>query len=121
MPLHVRSQKDQGQNYLIELKGSIDSDTSARLQEELKKVETAGAQSISLNCGGVDYISSMGMGILVNGMKTFKERQASFLLFGLQPQVRKVFDIMRLTSIFEVLDSLEEAERYVQEHRRIPS
>ena len=106
---------------MVELKGSIDSDTSMYLQEELKKVETAGARSVSLNCGGVDYISSAGMGVLINGMKTLKERQAPFLLFDLQPQVLKVLDIMRLTSIFEVLGSRSEAEHYLQEHRRISS
>lgn len=121
MPLHIRSQKDQDLNYVIELKGSIDSDTSMHLQEELKKVETAGARSVNLNCGGVDYISSAGMGVLINVMKALKERQALFILFGLQPQVRKVLDVMRLTAIFEVLNSQLEVEHYLQDHSRIPS
>src|SRR3989338_7558933 len=121
MPLHIKLQNDPEQNFFIELKGSIDSDTSIHLEEELKKVKTAGARSVSLNFGDVDYISSAGMGVLINGMKTLKERQAPFLLFDLQPQVLKVLDIMRLTSIFEVLGSRSEAEHYLQEHRRISS
>lgn len=121
MPLHIRSEKDNEQNHLIELKGSLDSDTYTHLEDELKKAENTGARSVSLSFSNVDYVSSIGMRVLIDGMKALKARQAPFLLFGLQPEVRKVFDIMRLTSVFEVLGSRSEVDHYLQEHCRIPS
>ena len=121
MPLHISSQKDQDKNYVIELKGSIDSDTYAHLRDELKRAEAAGARSVSLNFCGVDYISSIGIKVLIDGMKALKERKSPFLLFDLQPQVRKVLDVMRLTLIFDILGSHSEAEQYLQEHYRVLS
>lgn len=121
MPLHIRSEKDHDQNYLFELKGSIDSDTYGNLDNEIKKAEAAGARSVSLNFGDVDYVSSIGIRVLIDGMKILKNRKSPFLLFGLQPQVKKVLEIMRLTSVLEVLDSRSDVNHYLQEHCSIPS
>jgi len=114
LTLHIRSEQDAHSHCFIELRGAIDNDSYQQLENVLKKAEDKKARSVNLIATDVDYVSSIGMRVLISGLKTLQARKAPFVIIDLQPQVRKVFDIMKLTSLFAVFDTVEDAQNYLQ-------
>ncbi len=80
-------------------RGRVDSATSPALDERLAGLAGA-APALVLDFAGVDYISSIGLRVLLKAAKTAKEAKTRLSIAGLQPHVREVFDISGFSSIF---------------------
>ena len=64
----------------------------------------ADASSVVIDLGGVDFIDSAGVGVLVAVYKTMRSRGGRARYCGLRPGVRAVLAIIRLDEIFEIAD-----------------
>jgi anti-anti-sigma factor len=62
----------------------------------------------------VTYMNSTAIGILVNSHTTIKKYGGKFILTGINKGIQNIFIITKLTLIFEVADSLKEAEEKIQ-------
>ena len=93
---------DDDEGCIIFLAGSIDMDFSRKLQFLLEaaiaKMLTGKRLLVDMN--GVNYISSTGVGAIVNAMTMAHSRAVRFSLRRLQPKVRAVFEILGLISFF---------------------
>ena len=67
------------------------------------------AQEVVLDLEGVESIDSAGLGELVLALLLAKEQDKSLKLAGVKPRVRDLFDLTRLSSVFEICPSVEEA------------
>ena len=52
---------------------------------------------IVVDLAGVDFIDSTGLGVVVGGLKRVRAQDGALVLARAEPQVRKVFEITRLT------------------------
>ena len=70
---------------------------------------------------GVDFITSMGVGILVKAKSSLTNDGGDIAMINLQPQVRKVFEIIRLLPTLNVFADREELDGYLGkvQHRMI--
>jgi anti-sigma B factor antagonist len=59
----------------------------------------------------LSFIDSTALGVLIVARKRFGEAGGEVRLVGLQPHIRKVFDITGLTESFPIHVSLDEAAR----------
>ena len=66
-----------------------------------------------LDMAGVDYITSSGIGTIVKAKTSLKRRGGNLAIINLQPQVEKVFEILRLIPVMEVFASREELDEYL--------
>jgi anti-sigma B factor antagonist len=109
MPLHV-VEKLMGDVLVLDARGRI---TLGRETEALRKqfqdVVDAGHKRIILNLAGVDYIDSAGLGALVAGSSSIRRAGGELKLVNLTDRIRGLMQITRLSTIFEVHDSLEKA------------
>jgi anti-anti-sigma factor len=55
------------------------------------------------------HIDSSGIGLLLDAMRRAKQRQARFILCGLNDAVRHVLERTRLNLLFEICPTFEEA------------
>lgn len=93
--------------------------TRGRIRDErgiLKKldglgnyIKFEGGRKIILDLSNLEYLSSAGVGVLVGLLKKSKAGAGDFKLCSLQEPIRELFELLRLTSIFEVYPSLDEA------------
>ena len=97
----------------MELKGSVDSDTYCNLQEKLSEVIDDNTKAVILDMGGVDYISSAGIGVVMSTKKLLQQKNANFAMVNLQPQIKKVFDVMKLLPVIDILNNMPEADKYI--------
>ena len=93
--------------------GSIDAESSAVLD---KKVESALEQQpdvVIFDLEFTDYINSMGVRVLIKTKKTMQKQGGKILFTHLQPQIKKVFDILNALPSLQVFTSIEELDNYL--------
>lgn len=93
---------------IVDVAGDIDMGTSPGLRkillEALKKIPR-----LVVNLSEVRYVDSSGIASLVEVLKESRDKGKRLILFGLNPAVREALQLTRLTRIFEIRDTEEEA------------
>lgn len=89
----VRSERE-GVAQIIELMGELDLDGAPRLEEALRHAEAGDAASIVVDLGGLDFIDSTGLRLLV--MASERMQDGRFSLLRGPKQVHRVFEITDL-------------------------
>ena len=58
-----------------------------------------------LDLRSVNYIDSSGLGVLISALKRTKENGGGAVkLLGVQPRVKAVLDVTRMTQVFDLVD-----------------
>ncbi len=119
MPLEVSSKEKEPGVCVVQPVGSLDSNTYMILQEHL---HTLFAQScpdiIIFDMEGVNFISSMGVRVIVKTGKRLREKDGKLLVSNLRPQIRMVFDIIRALPPERIFTSLQELDDYLAHMQR---
>ncbi len=115
MALEIKIIKKKDYVYVVELKGSLDTETSPLLQEELNEIIDEKTKTVLIDMKGVTYISSSGIGIIIGVKKKLKQKQANFAMIDLQPQIEKVFNAMKILPIVDIFDNMPEADKYIDQ------
>src|SRR5262245_4353775 len=90
---------------VVVARGEIDVATSPLLRSELASVLAAEPDELTLDLGGVGFVDSSGLGVMVGALKRLRETGGGrFAIAHPQDAVRKVFDITGLNSLFELSD-----------------
>jgi anti-sigma B factor antagonist len=111
MPLHI-VQKVTGSVMVLDVRGRITlgPETEA-LRLAIREAVAAGYTGIVLDLAGIDYIDSAGLGTLVASFASAKRAGGELKLANLTLRVRSLMQITRLSTVFEVYGSVEEARR----------
>jgi anti-anti-sigma factor len=92
--------------------GRIDHSSAVQLEQALAPVlkDAATAKApIVLDFTGVDYISSMGLRVLMMASKQMRAAGAPIAVAGLQPSVEEIFDIARYKFVVQVFPTFRAA------------
>ena len=98
--------------------GPIDTETSSTLDKEICRILAKTCKTLVLDMAGVDYITSSGIGIIAKTKATLKKNSGDLAMINLQPQVKKVFEIIRLLPALNVFASKEELDEYLGKVQR---
>ena len=79
------------------------------LRSKVGQLVLDGRKRIVLNLGDVDYIDSAGLGTLVSSAASARRAGGELKLVNLTKRVRDLMQITRLSTLFEVFDSVEKA------------
>ena len=112
MTLHVKVSKQREGYFVVTLRGKLDSQTAPECEAQLAPLLTGGAKVILLDLSFVDYISSMGVRLVLKTRKALEARQARLIMSNLQPQIAKVFEIARALPPQAIFASVAEADAY---------
>ena len=93
--------------------GSIDSNTSSLLEAKVDSILDGFTKTIIFDMEGVNYISSAGIRVIFKAQKALKQQDGQFLMTNLQPQVKKVFEIINALPTLKVFSSVQELDRYL--------
>lgn len=119
MPLTVTSTEKQAGVFVVSAFGSLDTLTYSSLEKKMDFLINGGsARVITLDMGSVDYISSMGVRVVLKARKDLHRRGGTFMLANLQPQVKRVFEIINALPSLQIFSSLEELDGYLTEMQR---
>jgi anti-anti-sigma factor len=113
MPLKVKSTTRGPGVVVVSPIGSIDANTYAVLDEKVDQVLQQNPDVIIFDMEFADYISSTGIRVLLKTKKALKETDGRMVFMNLQPQIQKVFDILKAIPTLKVFASIEELDQYL--------
>jgi anti-anti-sigma factor len=119
MTLAIHADPIHGRQQRVALSGRVDTHTYQELDQQLATLMgNAGLDHLILDLGGVDYISSAGVRSVFRARKTMTLRGGRVLVVNPQPQIRKVFDIVKAVPVSEVFTSVAELDAYLDKMQK---
>jgi len=97
--------------YLI-LDGELDAVGAPVLEQWLNK-SNVNIKTLVLNMQNLSFVSSAGLRVFAKGQKLMKQRNGQLLFVNVQPQVKKVFDIVKAVNVSEIFTSYDELDAYL--------
>lgn len=94
---------------VLKIDGRLDSNTSRELEEKVMGVITGGAKRVLMDFGGVDYINSSGLRVLLMAFQHLKRGGGVLHLCDIKDYMREVFEISGYTEIFPIFPGQAEA------------
>jgi anti-anti-sigma factor len=97
---------------LLSLSGRANHDSSDRFRERLMpliEAETAEYQKIVLDMSNVEYMSSVGLRVLMLAAKTSKKLDRLIVVAGLHSTMKEIFEISRFNMVFKTYDAVGDA------------
>jgi anti-anti-sigma factor len=103
----------------VALWGRLDTETAPALDERLGLLFASPAVTATLfDLGGLEYIGSAGIRVLVKTRKTLEARGGAVAVAHLQPAVRQVFDIVKALPSTDVFATDAELDAFLDTMRR---
>jgi anti-sigma B factor antagonist len=92
----------------------LDASMADRFKEEMAELVSDGGARLVLDLTGVKFIDSTGIGAVASVLKR-NGPKGRMMLCGVQPTVRKVFEITRFFKIIPAADTREAAVAALEE------
>jgi anti-anti-sigma factor len=107
------SQRDAGppgtKVKVVNVKGQLDAHTFLTLQKELETTLTADDPRLVLDCDGLDYISSAGLGVLKKMVREFRGKGGDIRLARVSDKIDNVMKLLGFSKVIKVFGGLDEA------------
>ena len=87
----------------------LDAHNSKELKDYLLERLENGEKELILDLTEVRFVDSSGLGALLSGHKNAGLREGRFALTGVQSRVQSMFELTRLTRVFEIYPGVEDA------------
>ncbi len=112
MSLKVTSREKSPGAFVVSPEGSLDTNTYHILEEKVDLLLDTSPGMIIFDLEKLDYISSMGIRVIAKAKKSLKKSGGKIVLLNLQPQIRKVFEIIKALPSEQIFESVEEMDKY---------
>jgi stage II sporulation protein AA (anti-sigma F factor antagonist) len=106
--MDIRAETENGVA-VVALQGRVDSVSSAELESALVGHLEADARQLVVDLGGVEYISSAGLRVLLMLAKKLQGTGGRLVLCAMPESVRLVFELAGFLPIFEIEDTRQGA------------
>ena len=87
---------------IIAVEGEVDLYSSPELRKAVLKAVPKSDGGLAIDLGGVSYMDSSGVATLVEGLRSAKKHDKSFVLVTPSSAVMKVLELARLDRVFDV-------------------
>ena len=114
MGLDIEIKTESDQRKIFSLAGSLDTNTAPQLEDVLEREIDSEVQVAIMDMNKLEFLSSAGIRIIFKAKKLMDARKGKFMLVNLQPQVRKVFEIIKVLDIMEVFSNQAELDDYLE-------
>lgn len=105
----IKGVRHEGQVVVLELGGEIDMQCSTKLRIKFLELFKGRPQVLVVNMTKVGFMDSSGLATLVEVLKWCHRNDSQLKLVGLAENVRNVFELSRLESLFQIYDNEAEA------------
>jgi anti-sigma B factor antagonist len=104
------SEREQAGVVIMMPKGKIMGGPDAgAVKERLHELIDEGKKKVVVDLGGVSWMNSSGLGILIGGLTTMRNAGGDLKLAGTTDKVQNLLMVTKLITIFESYDTVEEA------------
>jgi len=111
--LDIKVEQQPGGRVRVALDGRLDTNTYAECEKQLKPLIVPDTKVLVFDLAKLNYISSMGVRVLLMTSKAMTAQGGKCLLTNLQPAIATVISIANALPRESVFESVEEADRYL--------
>jgi len=88
------------ENAVVFVSGEIDIYTSQQFKEKLYNAVDNSSGDLTIDCSGLNYIDSMGLGIFVGALKKMRTNNRNIHIANIKDNIKKLFVITGLDKLF---------------------
>lgn len=118
MSLQIHIEPARAGSARVVLAGRLDTHTFDELDRRLAPLLASDIHSLVLDLAGLEYISSAGIRSIFKARKALAARDGKVLVVDPQPQIQKVFDLVKAVPMNEIFASTAEADAYLDAMQR---
>jgi len=97
--------------YIIHITGDLDASSCIALDKAIAEAAAGGEKKLLIDCTDLHYISSAGLGVFMSYLQDFEAQAISMTLYGVNTKVQKVFQILGLDALINIVNNKEEAKQ----------
>jgi anti-sigma B factor antagonist len=101
--------RNKGDIVILDIAGEIDLYNAPEIKDIINKLIDEKKFNVIINLEQVSYIDSSGIGALISSLSNLKKYQGGLKIINVFASVRKVFELTKLTSFFEIYDLEDDA------------
>jgi len=113
MSLEINITPEANNGKRISIAGSLDSNTAPDLQQRIDEEINDSVATTIVDFKDLDFLSSAGLRVVFKTKKLMDNNGGKFLLVNLQPQIKKVFEIIKALDGMSVFKDQEEMDEYL--------
>lgn len=87
----------------------MDLSNAAGLRDYLIEQVQQGHYNLAVDLGGVEFMDSSGLAVLISGLRRTREHDGALVLISPTASVKRVLTITGLDRVFDIYDSVEKA------------
>ena len=108
---NIRLKALEGGTAVAYLSGRIDISVANEIEVELNEYIDPNdhIKYLLINMAEVEYLSSSGFRVMVALLRKLKEKGGTLKLCSIKPEVQRIFDVIEMTSLFEIFPTEESA------------
>jgi anti-sigma B factor antagonist len=103
--------KDPSGVVVVGVDGQLIVSNRHELKQKVLDAVEGGARKVLIDFQNTGYIDSSGLGALVSLAKKLREAGGELRLAGLNEDLRTLFELTKLDTLFQIADSADEALR----------
>ena len=113
MSLEITVTPEVNNGKRISIAGSLDSNTAPALQQSIDAEINKSVSTTIIDFKDLDFLSSAGLRVIFKTKKIMNNSGGTFLLVNLQPQIKKVFEIIKALDGMNVFKNQDEMDDYL--------
>ena len=99
----------QGDISILSVNGFLDAHTAPKFEQSIQQEVDAGRTRMVVDCTGLTYISSAGLGVFMSFVEDLREKGGDIKICGLVDTVYQVFDILGFPALFDIVPDRQAA------------
>jgi anti-sigma B factor antagonist len=101
---------EDGSVTIVTLSGDlVIGEAEAVFKRTVSRLLEEGKVQLVVDCGGLRYVDSSGLGCLVRALTTSQHEGGGTKLLGVPPSLRKLLELTKLDSVFETFEHRDQA------------
>lgn len=108
-PVNVTTSDVGSGAVLVEVEGAVDAYTAPRLDKALKDLLARNLVRLLLDAQELTFISSAGLRVILYAHREAIQHGGELRVFGLNPQVQRVFEIAGFCRLLRISETQQEA------------
>lgn len=95
--------RDQGSWRIVTASGQLDVATAPQFRQSLVKAQYGGETNVLVDLDAVEFMDSMGLGVLIGGLKRARSHDAQLVVVCSHPRLLRLFELTGLDRVLSIV------------------